>query len=97
MPKYEFAIRKATLSSGKTTHTPVCRKKTSITNLLIPNPWERIVEVYGEYILMDIPFTPELSYEQCELHISKYQEKLMNEKLEEEETVEFEAVSEIAV
>jgi len=97
MPKYEFAIRTALLSSGKSTHTPVCRKKTSITNLLIPNPWDRIVEVYGEYILMDLPFVPDLTYEECELHIKKYQEKLIKEKIDEEEEVQFESVSELEV
>src|ERR1041385_4835654 len=97
MPKYEFAIRKTTLSSGKTIYTPVCRKKTSITNFLIPNPWERIVEVYGQYILMELSFIPDLTYDQCEAHIQKYQEKLQNEKVDEEENVEFESVSELTL
>jgi hypothetical protein len=97
MPKYEFAIRKAVLSSGKTTYTPVCRKKTSITNLLIPNPWERIVKVYDDYILMDLPFTPNLTYQECEEHIIGYQNKLHSEKLEEEEDIQFEAVSEMEI
>lgn len=76
MASYEFAIKKDTLNSGKIIYTPICRKKTSIWKRFNHYPWERITKIYNEYILLDIQFTPDLSYEECEQHIQAYQSKL---------------------
>jgi hypothetical protein len=85
---YEFAIKKDVLNSGKTIFTPVCRKKT-IWGRLFPNSWERITNIYDEYLLMELDFIPELTYKDCEEHIAGYQ-KVLEESVENEvATVEF--------
>lgn len=79
MAKFEFAIKKDVLNSGKVIFTPVCRQKgwAGIFGLYLYNhPWIRITEIYGDYILMDLDWTPELTFEQCEKHIEGYQAKL---------------------
>lgn len=76
MVSYEFAIKKDILNSGKVIYTPVCRKKSNIWKRFNQYPWERICKIYNEYILLDLQFTPDLTYEECEQHIQAYQDKL---------------------
>jgi len=74
MAKYEFTIKKDTLNSGKEILTPMCRKKATIG--IFTKPWERIVKLYDQYVLMELDFFPELSYADCEEHIKGYQKVL---------------------
>lgn len=90
MAKYEFAVKKDVLNSGEIIYTPVCRKKSVLGKLnIFPNVWERIVKIYDEYVLMELHWTPNLSYEQCEEHIRGYQEKLSKQIENQVQTVEF--------
>lgn len=75
MATVEFAIQKKTLNSGEVVHIPVCRRKSLIPLLSVP--WERICRVYDNYILLDLDFEPNLSYEECEEHIRCYKQKLL--------------------
>src|SRR5688572_10488739 len=93
MAKYEFAIKKDVLNSGKVIHTPVCRKKSRLGKWN-PNPWVRIVKIYDEYVLMDLHFIPDLSYEECKEHISGYQGKLLKSVENQVAEVEFHALEE---
>lgn len=89
MAKYEFAIKKDVLNSGKTIYTPVCRKKSEFPYLRIfNNPWERISRIYDRYTLMELHFTPELSYEECQKHIQGYQQTLSQLRKDEIATAE---------
>ena len=96
MPKiYEFAIKKDNLNSNKSIFTPVCRNKSKLEILnIFPNPWNRITKIYNEYILMELDFTPDLSYEECEQHIKGYQEILLQNIENQIATVEFHAFEE---
>jgi hypothetical protein len=78
MASYEFAIKRDTLNSGKIIYTPVCRRRANIWKRFNHYPWERITKIYNEYILLDLTFVPDLSYEECEQHIRAYQKKLEN-------------------
>jgi hypothetical protein len=89
MPVYEFAIKKDVLNSGKTIHTPVCRLRSRWGINLFNNKWERITNIYNEFILMELDFTPELSYKDCEIHIKAYQEALTKKIENQLQTVEF--------
>lgn len=66
---YEFAIRKETTNGGTEILTPVVR----IKRRFFPNPWQRITCLYGEYKILDLDFTPQLTYDQCVAHITGYQ------------------------
>lgn len=90
---YEFAVKKDVLNSGKTIFTPVCRKKSKLGRIL-PNPWERITNIYDTYLLMELQFTPELSYRECEEHIKGYQMVLRQQIENEVATVEFHTLEE---
>lgn len=92
--KYEFAIRKQELGSGKIIYTPVCRKKPISRFLLINPPWERITQIYDKYILMDLHFDPDLSYEDCKTHIQGFQNQLSKGKENEVVYVEFDTLEE---
>lgn len=92
--KYEFAIRKQELGSGRVIFTPVCRKKPISKFLLINPPWERITQVYDKYLLMDVGFEPDLSYEECKEHIHGFQEQLKKSKENDVVCVEFDALEE---
>jgi hypothetical protein len=97
MAKYEFAIKKDVLNSGKVIYTPVCREKSKLGifgNYLLHRPWQRIVQIYDEFSLLDLHFIPELTYRECELHIKGYQEKLLQTKENEVATVEFHTLEE---
>lgn len=95
MAKYEFAIKKDVLNSGKAIFTPVCRKKSRLGKLnILPNPWERITKIYDEYVLMELDWTPELSYKECEAHIQGYQNVLLQKVENEVSTVEFHVLEE---
>lgn len=95
MYKFEFAIKKDILKSGKVIHTPVCRKKSKLGRFnIFSTPWNRIVEIYGEYSLMEIDFVPELSYKHCEEHIYGYQQVLLKKNENEVSTVEFHMLEE---
>ncbi len=71
--KYEFAIKKDTLHSGKEIYTPVVRRKWG----KISYGWQRIVCLYGKYTLLELDFEPELTYQQCEEHLKGYQSELL--------------------
>ena len=92
--KYEFAIRKQELGSGKIIFTPVCRKKPISRFLLINPPWERITKIYDKYLLMDLHFDPDLSYQDCQEHIQGFQEQLERDKDNEVVYVEFDTLEE---
>lgn len=98
MAKYEFAIKKDVLNSGKTIFTPVCREKRrtifGLYLMLVPLPWQRIVNIYDEYILMELDFNPELTYKECEEHIAGYQKVLLQKVENEVVTVEFHTLEE---
>lgn len=81
MATHEFAIKREELNSGKVILTPMCRRATILNKLpIFNNPWQRIVEIYGNYVLMELDFVPELTYEQCEEHINGYKQKLIEFK-----------------
>lgn len=95
MAKYEFAIKKDVLNSGKTIYTPVCRRKSKFGRFdIFPNPWERITKIYDEYILQELNFTPELTYSECEDHIQGYQQVLLQSIENQVATVEFHTLEE---
>lgn len=73
--KYEFAILKQVLNNGKEIYTPVVRPVRKI----VPAKWERIICLYGKYLIQDLDFTPNLSYADCESHILGYQEVLKHQ------------------
>ena len=94
---YEFAIKKDVLSSGEIIFTPVCRRKgwNGIFGLYLFNhPWERITKIYNEYTIMDLHFTPKLSFAECEEHIAGYQKSLENANSDQVMTVEFQELEE---
>ncbi len=93
MARYEFAIKKDSLNSGIIIYTPVCRKKAK----LIPYPWERITKIYDNYILMDLNFVPDLTYEECEEHIHGYQQKLLKLRENDITEVEFHTLEEMNI
>ena len=72
MAKYEFAIKKDTLNSGKVVYSPVCREKAKLFGLF-PNPWNRITKIYDNYTIMELDWIPELTFAECEEHIKGYQ------------------------
>jgi hypothetical protein len=76
MATYEFAIQKNVLNSGKIIYTPVCRVKSLFGNKIFPRRWERITKIYDNYILLDLDFMPELTFCQCQEHISAYKQIL---------------------
>lgn len=80
--KYEFAIKKETLNSGKIVYTPVCRVKTTLSFLgeLFSNPWMRIVKAYDKYFLLDLHFNPDLTEIDCINHIEGYK-KVIDESV----------------
>lgn len=96
--KYEFAIKKDTLNNGSIIYTPVCRKKNILDKInIFSNPWERIVKIYDQYDIMDLPFVPILTYEECKDHIQGYQDhlrKLVGTQIAE---IEFHTLEEIDV
>lgn len=70
--KYEFAIKKQILVNNTEIYTPVVR----VVKKLVPTKWERIICLYGEYMLQELDFTPKLTYKECEDHITGYQQVL---------------------
>lgn len=87
---YEFAIKKDILNSGKELFTPVVRQKQKKWwGKIYDNPWERIVCYMGVYFTLELPWFPELTYEQCLEHIKGYQEKLKQDVANDIQTVEF--------
>ena|SRR5688572_20999311 len=93
MAEYEFAIKKDVLNSGKTIHTPVCRKKSKLGRLnIFPNPWERIVKLYDKYVLIELDWTPSLTYQECEEHIHGFQLSLTESINNQLHSVEFHAL-----
>jgi hypothetical protein len=97
MAKYEFAIKKDTLNSGKVVYTPVCRMKALFGNKFFPRKWERITRIYNDYILMDLDFIPDLSYQECEEHIHAYQNKLLKQRENDIAEVEFHTLEEAEI
>lgn len=92
MAKYEFAIKKDVLNSGNIIYTPVCRRRPLLNISLFSNPWSRIVNIYGNYLIMELDFIPDLSYEDCKEHISGFQEKLQRIVENEIAQVEFDTL-----
>lgn len=71
--KYEYAVRRTELNSGKIIYTPVCREKSK----LIKNKWTRIVNIYDKYLIMELDWEPEgLTVIQCKEHILKHKEQV---------------------
>lgn len=91
--KYEFAIKKNVLNSGKTIFTPVCRKKSRLGRLF-SNPWQRITMIYDKFILMELDFEPELTYGECDEHIQGYQQVLSESVGNKTATIEYHALEE---
>ena len=84
--KYEFAIKKDTLRSGRVIFTPVCRR----VSRYYPSPvWNRITKIYDRYVTLDLDFIPNLSFEECEQHIAGYKEELRKSIENEVEIVEY--------
>lgn len=81
--QYEYAIKKEILNNGRANHIPVVRQKRRI----FPNNWERIVCIYGKYMLMDLDFSPSLTLEECREHIKGYRDVLFK-KIENDVTEE---------
>lgn len=95
MAKYEFAIKKDVLNSGKTIFTPVCRKKFLLGRFnIFPNPWERITKIYDQFTIMELHFIPELTYIECEEHIQGYQETLLQTIENQVAVIEFHSLEE---
>lgn len=88
--KYEFAIKRETLNSGKEILIPVCRIKNKIP--FIENRWSRIVEIYGVYQLQELDFQPELTHDECKNHILGYQSVLSKQKENEVAEVEYDTL-----
>lgn len=93
MAKYEFAIKKDVLNSGKAIYTPVCRQKSTLGRIF-PNHWIRITKIYNQYTLLELDFIPELSYAECEEHIEGYQQVLLQMVENQIATVEFHTLEE---
>lgn len=93
MAKFEFAIKKDVLNNGKIIYTPVCREKSKLGRLF-SGKWQRIVQIYERFFLMELDFIPELSYGECERHIQGYQEELMMQVQDQIATVEFHTLEE---
>ena len=94
MAKYEFAIKKDMLYSGKAIYTPVCRKESTFFGVPTTwnNPWNRITKIYNVYTLLELDFVPELSYEECEEHIKAYQDFLIKQDSHEVMSIELHAL-----
>lgn len=75
LSKREFSIHKIKLLSGKETCIPMTRVKSKIP--FYQNEWERIVEIYGHYELMEINFEPKVTID-CEAHIRGFQKQLLD-------------------
>lgn len=90
--KYEFAIKKNVLNSGKIIFTPVCRKKSRLG--IFSDPWQRITRIYDTCVLLELDFEPELTYAECEQHIAGYQYVLSKQVENETATVEFHTLEE---
>jgi hypothetical protein len=71
---WEFTVKKTVLHSGREVLTPMARQKC----WFLPNQWCRISCLYGIYTLMDLDFTPQLTYDECVAHIHGYQQVLQN-------------------
>lgn len=93
--KYEFAVKREILNSGKIIHIPVCREKLLLGRFnFFTNTWSRIVKIYDEYTLTEIDWTPDLSYEECEEHIKGYQKALLKKLENNVQTTEFHVLEE---
>lgn len=92
MAKYEFAIKKDLLNSGKIIFTPVCRKKFLFN--IFSNPWERITKIYDQFTIMELHFIPELTQKECEEHIQGYQEVLLQTTKNQIAVIEFHSFEE---
>lgn len=87
--KYEFAIQKTVLENKKVILTPVVReKKRSWLLGFYENPWQRIVFCEGKYFTLDLPWNPDLTFEECQQRIKGYQDQLEAEKSHNIKTVE---------
>lgn len=74
--QYEFAVLKQVLNNDEEIYTPVVRR----WHRFLPAKWERIICIYGMYMLQDLDFTPNLTYSECEKHIVGYQDVLIKRK-----------------
>ncbi len=93
--KYEFAIQKKKLNSGKEILIPVCRRKSLSKFILLSNQWCRIICIYGIYKLMELDFDPELTHEECQQHINGYKEYLSKSVENNVSTIEVDNIEEL--
>lgn len=87
---FEFAIRKEILKSGKVRYTPVVRRK----RRFFQESWNRIVNLYGKYVLLELDFDPELTHEQCAEHLINYQRQLKEEQGHLVDIIEYDQLEE---
>lgn len=93
MPQYEFAIKKEKLNSGETVFTPVCRQKVANKFFsFFEHPWNRITRIYDQYFLLELNFTPNLTFEDCELHIKEYKKVLKQQSTNEVQSIELQSL-----
>lgn len=86
--RYDFIIKKEVQKSGKEIYTPMARIKKRIMGILSEN-WERISCVYGKYLLMELPFAPDLTRPECEIHIEEFKKTLQEETETDIASVEY--------
>lgn len=93
---YEYAIQKEVLNSGKEIFTPVVRRKKRWKWgwLGYEEGWQRIVRQYDRWVLLELDWDPELTYEQCQEHIDGYHKTLIDSVANEVNKVELHKLEE---
>lgn len=75
--RYNFRIKKEVLNSGEEIYTPLAQNKKKF--LLVSDVWQRISYVEGVFMLLDLPFTPKLTEQDCLERIEEFKKTLKEE------------------
>lgn len=86
--RYEFRIKKEVQKSGKEIYTPEARLKKRFIGF-VSDYWERISCMYGKYMLMPLPFSPDLTEGECKEHIDEFKKTLTEETENDIQSVDY--------
>lgn len=69
--EFTFAVRTVVLNNGKTIFIPMVR------SIFAYRQWMRIVCIYDRFVLQDLDFDVNLTYNDCLAHIEGYKQQLI--------------------
>lgn len=74
--KYQFAVKKEVLNSGKELFTPCVRTVKKVFFRNVYSNWDRVTKIYDRFTTLELDFYPELTFEECKDHLTEYKKVL---------------------